>query len=97
MNKITVYRCEYCDEEFTSEEECKEHEETHIIDYDQKSNQELADELDQLSYCAYGYHINNCVMGMPVSNFKSLMSTAAKRLQKARQRSARNTNRSTSA
>lgn len=81
MNKVVTYSCEYCGKEFYSEEECEEHEKTHIIDYKDKSNEEIAELLSDLSDMAYDYHIGGQTMGMPIRNFKSLMDTAAARIR----------------
>ena len=76
-----VYDCKYCGKEYTDAEECVEHEESHIRDYSQASTKEISDELRQLGNIAYGYHIGDTVMGIPISNFESLMREAAKRLE----------------
>lgn len=42
MNKttVTIYTCEYCGKEFHREEDCRDHEETHIEYFD---NADLSD------------------------------------------------------
>lgn len=76
-----VYECKYCGKEYTDIEECNEHEKSHIRDYCDANTQEIVDTLRQLSEIAYGYHIGNTVMGIPVASFESLMDEAAKRLE----------------
>lgn len=78
----TIYTCKYCDKEFMNETECAEHEDSHIKKYDDASNEEIAKELESLSDSAYGWHMNDMVIGIPVSNFENLLDVAAKRLRK---------------
>ena len=80
-SKRIVYECKYCGKEYINFEECNEHEESHIRNYSDANTQEIIDTLRQLSESAYGYHIRNTVMGIPVSSFESLMDEAAKRLE----------------
>ena len=81
MNKKTCYECEFCGKSFDSEEECKEHEKSHVRDYSEVSNAEIIKELNYLREIAYYYHhIGNKVMGMPIDSFKNLMDEAARRL-----------------
>ena len=82
MNKKTWYECEFCGKSFDTKEECEEHEETHIKDYSESPNGEIADELDYLREFASDYRICNKVMGMPIDSFKNLMREAAERLRK---------------
>lgn len=44
---------------------------------------EIIRELKWLSDHAYGYHVGNLVVGIPVSNFENLMDEAAKRLEES--------------
>ena len=81
MNKITHYTCDFCEMEFDTEEECKEHEKSHVRDYSEVSNAEIVEELNYLREFAYYYRIGNKVMGMPIDNFKNLMDEAARRLR----------------
>lgn len=81
MNKKIVFTCEYCGLEFDNESDCEEHEETHIEDYSELSNKDIAKELERLSLIAYDYRIGHSVMGMPITNFEHLMDEAAKRVR----------------
>ncbi|WP_337539220.1 hypothetical protein [Suilimivivens sp.] len=81
-SKKVMYECKYCGKEFADYDECANHENTHICRYDSVDNKKIAEELRQLSDKAYGYHIRNMVMGVPVSNFSNLMNEAASRLEK---------------
>lgn len=81
MTKKIVFTCEYCGLEFDNESDCEEHEETHIEDYSELSNKDIAKELDRLSLIAYDYRIGYSVMGMPITNFEHLMDEAAKRVR----------------
>lgn len=83
MYKIVseIYKCEVCDMTFENETDCKCHEETHMYDYKHAPNKTIADALHTLSDSAYGYRIGSTVMGIPISNFKSLLNEAAKRLK----------------
>lgn len=81
MNKITHYTCDFCEMEFDTEEECKEHEKSHVRDYSEVSNAEIVEELIYLRSVAYDYHIGNAVMGLPVGSFKNLMDEVARRLR----------------
>lgn len=80
MNKKICYECEFCGESFDTEEECEEHEESHVRDYSEVSNAEITEELNYLREFAYYYRIGNKVMGMPIDGFKNLMDEAARRL-----------------
>lgn len=79
-SKKITYRCEYCDKEFMTVNECERHEFTHIHSYTCATTERIAEELRNLSLAADGYRIGNTVMGIPIPNFKSLMKEAAKRL-----------------
>ena len=48
MNKKTYYECEFCGKSFYTEEECKEHEKSHVRDYSEVSNAEIVEELNYL-------------------------------------------------
>lgn len=78
--KIT-YECKYCGKEYADIDECTKHEKSHIRDYSCVSTQEIADTLRQLGNSAYGYHIGDTTMGIPVRNFENLMDEAANRLE----------------
>ena len=80
-SKRIIYECKYCGKEYIDYDECTEHEKSHIRDYCDANTQEIVDVLRQLSERAYGYHIGNTIMGIPVANFESLMDEAAKRLE----------------
>lgn len=80
-NKRVVYECKYCGKEFPIWDECAEHEQSHIRDYQQADTQEIIKELKQLEKRAYAYPVGNLTVGMPPRNFESLMSEAAKRLE----------------
>lgn len=79
---IDIYTCEHCGLEFHSEAECREHEETHTVNFDNATPEELAKELDALGDYAYCYRIGDGVMGMTVKSYSNLMSAAAKCLRK---------------
>lgn len=83
MHKIVseIYKCEVCDMIFKNETDCKNHEETHMHYYKHAPNKTIADALYTLSDSAYGYGIGSTAMGIPISNFKSLLNEAAKRLE----------------
>lgn len=81
MNKREIYTCEFCGKEFTSPEECEEHEKSHENDYSETSNETIAEDLEYLSETAYGYRWGNLVMGMPLKSFERLMAEAAWRLK----------------
>lgn len=80
MNKKTCYECEFCRKSFDTEEECEEHEKSHIRDYSEASNAEIIEELNYLDSVAYSYRFGNKVMGMPIESFENLMDEAARRL-----------------
>lgn len=79
--KKVMYECKYCGEEYQNYDECEEHEKSHIRNYEDVGTKEIIDALKRMSECAYGYHIGEMVMGMPVTNFENLMTEAAKRLE----------------
>lgn len=80
MVESTVYRCEFCDAEFFSETDCSEHERTHVKNYSDKSDREVAEDLLHLEGIAYDHRIGGSVMGIPIGNFENLMHAAASRL-----------------
>lgn len=80
-NKKIMYICEYCFEEFNTITECEAHERSHIHTYEDDTSEKIIEELRKLNRTAYGYRIGNKVMGMPISNFESLMDEVAKRLE----------------
>lgn len=79
---IDIYACEHCGKEFYSEAECREHEETHTLNFENATPKELAEELETLGDYAYSYRIGDSVMGMTVKSYSNLMSAAAKWLRK---------------
>lgn len=81
LNKRVVYECKYCGKDFAIWDECEEHEKSHLRDYRQADTNEIIRELKWLSDHAYGYHVGNLVVGIPVSNFGNLMDEVAKRLE----------------
>ena len=81
-SKKITYTCKYCGKEYSDYEECREHEDGHISDYSDIDTKEIAQKLREVGEAAYGYHIGDMVMGMPVRNFENLMDEAAKRLEK---------------
>lgn len=80
-NKKITYTCEYCYREFNTITECEVHECTHKHSYENDKTEKIIEELRGLSRAAYEYRIGNTVMGLPISNFESLMDEAAKRLE----------------
>ncbi len=83
MNKreICIYTCEFCGKEFTSLEECEEHEKSHENDYSEASDEVIAEDLEHLSETAYRHSWGNSVMGMSLKSFERLMAEAAWRLK----------------
>ena len=82
-SKRVVYECKYCGKDFAIWNECEEHEKSHLRDYRQADTNEIIRGLKWLSDHAYGYHVGNLVVGIPVSNFENLMDEAAKRLEES--------------
>lgn len=82
-SKRVTYECKYCGKEFVGWDECEEHERTHICNYSDKDTKVIIELLRQLNENAYDYHIGDLVVGMPISNFESLMNEAAKRLEES--------------
>lgn len=80
-NKKVIYACDYCGKEYGNFDECEKHEKTHIRSYKDADTNEIVNALRELGENAYGYHIGSMVIGMPVSNFESLLNEAAKRLE----------------
>lgn len=78
--KNVTYECEICGNLFDNKQECEECEESHIVDFSDRPNDELIRNLNLLGNSAYSYRIGEMVMGLPINSFKSLMSEAAKRL-----------------
>lgn len=83
MRTETRYFCDFCDKSFPTMEEYKKHEATHLIDFNDKTNEEISSALKELADRAWDYHVGESVMGMPADNFVSLVSVAAKRLRLA--------------
>lgn len=79
---IDIYACEHCGKEFYSETECREHEESHTLNFENATPEELAEELETLGDYAYSYRIGDSVMGMTAKSYSNLMSAAAKWLRK---------------
>ena len=76
------YFCEFCGSEFDTPDECKKHEnESHCPDLSTAENEKIAEELDYLSDCAYGYRIDDTVLGYPLQYFENLLNEAARRLR----------------
>ena len=80
MDKVVVYRCEYCGKEFDTYDECLKHEESHEICFADATNKQLISALRELAQAANAYRIGKRVMGMPIHSFTSLMCEAADRL-----------------
>lgn len=83
-HKRVTYECKYCGEELLNWDECEEHERTHICNYSDKDTKVIIELLRQLSENAYDYCIGDLVFGMPISNFRSIMNEAAKRLEEGK-------------
>ena len=81
MRKTTVYTCEFCGKEFDNTYECGLCEDSHVESYESSSNEELIEMIDYLGRSAYGYRINNSVMGMHINSFYNLMREVVKRLK----------------
>ena len=82
-SKRVVYECKYCGKKFSFWDECDEHEQSHIRDYQNADTEEIVEELKQLGERAYSYHVGNLTVGIPSRNFESLMNEAAKRLEES--------------
>lgn len=80
-SKKIIYKCKYCNEEFDDFDECSVHEKSHLRNFKDADTQDIIDQLRKIGQLAYGYHIGYEVMGMPVSNFESLMNEAVERLE----------------
>ena len=80
-SKKIMYECKYCGKEYSDYDECNEHEKTHISNFDNADTKEIIQKLRKLGESAYGYHVGNRVLGMPVKNFENLMTEAARRLE----------------
>lgn len=81
-SKKVMYECKYCGKEYSNYDECERHEKSHVLIFDNTNTKEIAQKLRELGESAYGYHIGNMVMGMPVRSFENLMDEAARRLEK---------------
>ncbi len=81
MRKIVEYCCQYCEERFSSPEDCEEHEKTHMRDYTYATNEEIIGELQRISDVAWGYRIDRQILGMPYPNFQSLIKTIIDRIE----------------
>lgn len=80
-HKKVIYECKYCGKEYQDYEECETCEKSHLCDYSDASTIEMINTLKQIHERAYGYHINGMVFGMPITNFKNLLSETIKRLE----------------
>ncbi len=80
-SKKIMYECKYCGKEYSDYDECKEHEETHVLNFDNVDTKEIVQRLRELGESAYGYHVGNRVLGIPAKNFENLMTEAARRLE----------------
>ena len=81
--KTETFLCEFCGEQFDSEQACLDHQElAHNRDYSDASNEEVAKALDELAESGWGYRFGNSVLGLPYSEFVSILKTAAKKLRK---------------
>lgn len=83
MNRreICIYTCEFCGKEFRSPTECEEHEKSHSENYSNVTNDAIAERLRILSEVADDYRVGYSILGMPLKNFKCLLSEAARRLR----------------
>ena len=80
-SKKVMYECKYCGKEYQDYDECKEHEETHVLNFDNVDTKEIVQRLRELGESAYAYHVGNRVFGIPAKNFENLMAEAARRLE----------------
>jgi hypothetical protein len=80
-SKKVIYECKYCGKAYSYYDECDECEKSHLRDFSKADTQEIVEELRLIGAIACGYHIGYTVMGMPLSNFESLITEAAKRLE----------------
>lgn len=71
--KRPIYTCNYCGKEFYSYDEALECENSHEKDFDEASLEEILKELKHIEDVAPYYHINNEVLGYPVSSFCSIL------------------------
>ena len=80
MRTFETYVCEICGKEFDNAYECEQCEDSHIINFSEKSNEDLIEYLNQLKESAYGYRIGKTTMGMHTVTFIKLVTESAKRL-----------------
>ncbi len=78
--KRETYVCEICGKEFDEEYDCIKCEESHVIDFTDRTNDEIIYHLKLLGESAWDYRVGEKVMGMHIETFKNLMEEAAKRL-----------------
>ena len=70
------------DRSFTARPSAESTKETHTLNFENATPEELAEELDTLGDYAYCYRIGDSVMGMTVKSYSNLMSAAARCLRK---------------
>lgn len=75
-----VYICKYCNEEYSDKKMCEACEKKHNKIYTDQENKVLAEALLHLKSISFAYHVDECVLGMPIKSFNNLMEESAKRL-----------------
>ena len=82
--KTETFVCEFCGEQFDTEQECLDHQAVvHNRDYSDASNKEIAKALEELAESGWGYRIGSSVLGLPYREFVSILKTAATRLERS--------------
>lgn len=57
---ITIYRCDVCDREFDSLEECRDHERTHFEGNNRIKYDLISANSDVCDYCQKSYYVYGC-------------------------------------
>lgn len=78
--KRETYVCEICGNEFDEEYDCIKCERSHIIDFTDRTNDEIIQYLKLVEQSADDYRVGEKVVGLHIQTFENLMYEAAKRL-----------------
>lgn len=78
--KNVTYECEICGNLFDNKQECEECEESHIVDFSERSIDELTGYLIYLKQSAHGYRMGKTTMGIHTRTFINLMDETIKKL-----------------
>lgn len=84
MTKKEVYVCDLCGEVFFDRNEYAKHEEYHIYNFKDYSNDDLVHKLLSIGDSAYDFRFGDSVLGMHYQTFTNLMCEVAKRLGEAK-------------